>query len=438
MRKLLNPRVFFMVVAFSLFYLSVEAAQYYVVIGSFAQETNARNFTSKLRGIFRDVSYSFNEERHLYYVHVLKTTRKEEAQNLSVYLKYQKGYRDAWVFADAATERHYAVQTAQAATTETPVSITSNHGEAGGEQMHRQARLSSEIVSVAEAAPVFASAATNNADMIHYKSTAAETSNVALQWTHSNDVSYIGDIKNIQHLNQKDRLATGQLFTFIVEDAEGRSIPAEVVLVNFEKAKKIAAFKAGELAAIRGSRKGQMVTLVCEELGYGMETRMFNLDHLGRGKDIRKNEDGVWEVRFKLKKMERYDMAILYKTSFYPNAAILESSSKTEMEALASMMQANPDYKIIIHTHCNPAEKREILVPGDKNFFDAAGSSTITGTDRKLTKARAETVRNYLIGEGIDKKRIGMVGWGSMELMVDSKSEDASLNERVEIELVED
>lgn len=426
-----------MVAAFSLFYLTVEAAQYYVVIGSFAHETNARNFTSKLRGIFREVSYSFNEERHLYYVHVLKTSRKEEAQNMSVYLKYQKGYRDAWVFADAATERQYAVWTGPGAT-DTPARITANHGEAGGEQMHRQARLSSEIGAFAEAAPVFASAATSNADIMNYKTTATETSDVALQWTHSNDVSYIGDIRNIRQISQKDQLATGQLFTFIVEDNEGRSIPAEVVLVNFEKAKKIASFKAGELAAIRGSRKGQMVTLVCEELGFGMETRMFNLDHLGRGKDIRQNEDGVWEVRFKLKKMERYDMAILYKTSFYPNAAILESSSKTEMEALASMMQANPEYKIIIHTHCNPAGKREILVPDDKNFFDAAGSSTITGTDRKLTKARAETVRNYLIAEGVDKKRIGMVGWGSMEPMVDSKSEDASLNERIEIELVED
>lgn len=434
----MNLRVFIMAAALSLFYLSAEAAQYYVVIGTFAQETNARNFTSKLRGIFRDVSYSFNEDRHLYYVHVLKTTRKEEARNLSVYLKYQKGFRDAWVYADGATERLYALGREEGNAPHTEIATSASYGEAGGEQMHRQARLSSEMDAFPAAAPVFASAAANNAEMIHYKSARAETADAELQWTHSHDVSYIGDISDIHHINRKDRLATGQLFTFVVEDTEGRSIPAEVLLVNFEKAKKIASFKAGELAAIRGSRKDQMVTLVCEELGYSMETRMFNLDHLGRGKDIRKNEDGVWEVRFKLRKMERYDMAILYKTSFHPDAAILEPSSKTEMEALASMMQANPEYKIIIHTHCNPAEKREIRLPGDNGFFDIEGSSVVTGTDRKLTKARAETVRNYLIGEGIDKKRIGMVGWGSMELMVDSKSEDASLNERVEIELVED
>lgn len=426
-----------MAVAFSLFYLSAEAAQYYVVIGTFAQEKNARNFTSKLRGIFRDVSYSFDEDRHLYYVHVLKTTRKDEARNLSVYLKYQKGFRDAWVYADGATERLYALGSEEDKAPRTEIATSASYGESGGEQMHRQARLSSEMDVPTTMPPVFASAAPNNAEII-YNSSKAEAPDAALQWTHSHDVSYIGDISDIHHINRKDRLATGQLFTFVVEDTEGRSIPAEVLLVNFEKAKKIAAFKAGELAAIRGSRKDQMVTLVCEELGYSMETRMFNLDHLGRGKDIRKNEDGVWEVRFKLRKMERYDMAILYKTSFHPDAAIFKPSSKTEMEALASMMQANPEYKIIIHTHCNPAGKREIKLPGDNGFFDVEGSSVVTATDRKLTKARAETVRNYLIGEGIDKKRIGMVGWGSMELMVDSKSEDASLNERVEIELVED
>ncbi|MGC1241569.1 MAG: OmpA family protein [Chryseosolibacter sp.] len=434
MKKILNPRVFCLIVAFSLFYLSVEAAQYYVVIGTFAQEANARSFTGKLRGIFRDASYSFNEERQLYYVHVLKTARKEEARELSVYLKHQKGYSDAWVFTDGAAEQHYAVRSVDGV----PAQVVKNHGEAGGERMHREARLVAERNTAMEMSPVFASAGRKE-EIMHYEPGAvAEASGVALQWTHSNDVSYIGDIRNINHIKDNDGLANGQLFTFIVEDTEGRSIPAEVLLVSFEKSKKIAGFRAGELAAIRAARKGQMVTLVCEELGYGMETRMFNMDHLGRGRDIRKNKDGVWEVRFKLKKMERYDMAILYKTAFYPNAAILESASRGEMDALADMLKANPTYKIIVHTHCNPGEKRDILLPGDDNFFDAKGSETIAGSDRKLTKARGETIRQFLISQGIDKKRIGLVGWGSMELMVDASSEDAAMNERVEIELVED
>src|SRR5690606_34599406 len=48
---------------------------------------------------FQEVSYSYNAMRELYYVHVMKTYRKEEAHNWSVYLKKQKGFPDAWVFA---------------------------------------------------------------------------------------------------------------------------------------------------------------------------------------------------------------------------------------------------------------------------------------------------------------------------------------------------
>ena len=80
-------------------------------------------------------------------------------------------------------------------------------------------------------------------------------------------------------------------------------MPSEVMLVNFEKMKKLASFQPGENVAIKGTKPEQMVTFVCDVLGYHQETRMFNLDHLSRGKDVTKNEQGIWEVRIKLKKL---------------------------------------------------------------------------------------------------------------------------------------
>ena len=55
-----------------------------------------------------------------------------------------------------------------------------------------------------------------------------------------------------------------------------------------------------------------------------------------------------------------------------------------------------------------------------------------------LTKKRGEVIKNYLISQGIDKRRIGVVAWGSMEMIVNSTGKDAALNERVEFELDRD
>ena len=76
---------------------SLMAAEYFVVIGTFADESNARRFTSRVSQIFKDVSYSFNEEKKLYYVHVMRTSRKDEARNWSLYVRNEVGFRDAWV-----------------------------------------------------------------------------------------------------------------------------------------------------------------------------------------------------------------------------------------------------------------------------------------------------------------------------------------------------
>jgi hypothetical protein len=53
-----------------------------------------------------------------------------------------------------------------------------------------------------------------------------------------------------------------------------------------------------------------------------------------------------------------------------------------------------------------------------------------------LTRERAETLRNYLVVRGIDKKRVGVMGWGSIDMLTASTAKDADLNERIEIELV--
>ena len=83
----------FLIMSCALSTATVQAAQYYVVIGSFEDESNARKFTGAVRQSFHDVSYTFNQSKKLYYVHVLRTSRKEEARKWSLYLRREKRFQ---------------------------------------------------------------------------------------------------------------------------------------------------------------------------------------------------------------------------------------------------------------------------------------------------------------------------------------------------------
>jgi outer membrane protein OmpA-like peptidoglycan-associated protein len=269
------------------------------------------------------------------------------------------------------------------------------------------------------------------------------TSTLRESWTKTEEVSYLRHLKPLKGAAmavdalRKDELKS-QTLTFVIEDPDGNLLPGQVSLVNFEKSRVIASFRPGEQVSIRGTRREQMLAFVCEELGYGMETRFYNIDHLSRGQGIRKNAQGIWEVTIRLKKMELYDQAILYNTRFYKDDAILLPGSTVELDELVKMMKANPGYKIVVHSHCNKGKRHVIALPSEGNASGQHVSRVTKGSDRMLTRKRAKVIRDYLVENGVSMKRVDVVGWGSSEMLVNPKGEEISLNERVEVELVGD
>ena len=412
MKNQFRTKVLVLVMLFTMVSLSLTAAEYYVVIGSFAEESNARRFAKTISSTFKEVTYSFNQARKVYFVHVMKTTRKEEARNWSLYLRNEKGFRDAWVLAFPEDHQNTVA--------------TSEEGDG------RTPRYSQHMLQQFADTRALASSSSIDEMGKYDVFTVENASSRNIAWTVDGDISFATGIRNLRG----ELLSSSQRFKFIVETPEGKILPSEVMLVNFEKVKKIASFQPGEEVAIRPARKNHIVTFVCDELGYGMETRMFNMDHLSRGRDIQRNKDGVWEVRFKLKKLELNELSFMNKTRFYKDAAVLEPSAETQMNDLVLMMQTNPGYKIVIHTHCNAGTRRNIKLPLDKNYFNLENAVDKAGSDKLLTRKRAEVIRTYLMNHGIDKKRIGMVGWGSTDPLVESTASDAHINERIEIELV--
>jgi outer membrane protein OmpA-like peptidoglycan-associated protein len=128
----------------------------------------------------------------------------------------------------------------------------------------------------------------------------------------------------------------------------------------------------------------------------------------------------------------------MYRVLFYKDAVIMTPASKPELDALVRMMEMNPDYKIKIHGHNNGNEKniRIITLGSDKNYFGMARSLSKIGNAKELSRMRAETIKSYLIDNGIDQDRIDTYAWGGTAMLVaPGTAAAARINNRIEIEI---
>ncbi len=405
-------------ITFSLLSFAAPETHYYVVIGAFAKQSNAIKFTGYARNLYLDAFYEFNAERNLYYVHVMETPLKDEARNWTLYLKHEKGFKDAWVFTS-----HTVVDDA---------SIRSPRETRNGTEARYAGNQDVQLSNYS-----YIASASGSEKLAKYQyaqnSGAAE---VEAAWTNVDDISYTNAIKNIAGF-RKNVSTENKVLTFVAETPEGNTIPADIMLVDYRKAKKLTSFKTGEYVGLRSGKQNQSITLVCDIFGYSVETKVFSLNKLARARDVNQNGEGAWEVRFKLKPMKENEISILYNTTFFPDAAVLQPSSKKQLDQVLSLMKANPSYKILIHSHCNKGSRREIELPGKgKSYFDPDKAIKKTGSDKNLTKERGETIKSYLVDSGIDSKRIGVFGWGSLDNLVSPTSGNTAINDRVEVELV--
>src|SRR5690606_21091599 len=151
------------------------------------------------------------------------------------------------------------------------------------------------------------------------------------------------------------------------------------------------------------------------------------------------DEHGAWVIPYKLERLQKLDVSVMYKVSFFRDAVVMTRESKPEMDQLVSMMKLNPEYKIKVHAHCNGNNDRRIIALGTpKNYFDIKGSNEIPGSAKQLTSMRAEAVVSYLSENGINADRIKTYSWGGTNMLVGETSSSARLNDRIEIEILND
>lgn len=126
------------------------------------------------------------------------------------------------------------------------------------------------------------------------------------------------------------------------------------------------------------------------------------------------------------------DKLVLNKVFFYNNTYALKPDADIELNQLVDFLKGNPEVRIEVQGHS--ANDTEEIIP-DPNFKGQGREWNFKGSAFELSEERASAVRDYLIQEGIHKKRLSAKGYGDTQKRVPDAStfEEFEQNMRVEI-----
>ncbi|HEU5290886.1 MAG TPA: OmpA family protein [Cyclobacteriaceae bacterium] len=375
---------------------AVQAQSHYVVIGAFAKESNAKKFSGYSRSRFFQSTYEFNPSRGLFYVYVIKTDVKKDAYDQVKVLQQEEAFRDSWVF----------------------------HGSLGRNEPLVVAKVEPRVT---EPEPV-----------VSEPETALVDSAVSKPEDNLNSAEPIVEAVITPPATEKPkRVVKGKLFKFDIQSPTGEPVIGNVHHVDMRKGRDIASYSSSDYSDLPKPAEEPM-TLVCGIFGYKEITQLVDYQNPALTEGATQDSESAWVIPFKLERLKKGDVTVMYDVSFYKDAVIMLPRSQEELDELVNLMSSNPDYVIKVHGHTNGTNKRKIISLGKtRNYFDMTGSEQQNGSAKELSKQRAEAVRDYLVEHGIDKSRMEIMAWGGLNMLVGENTAGSKLNDRIEIEILE-
>lgn len=120
---------------------------------------------------------------------------------------------------------------------------------------------------------------------------------------------------------------------------------------------------------------------------------------------------------FNLKKMETGVTFVVNNILFNSGKATLKPGSFVEIDKLANLLLKNPSVRIEVSGHT-----------------DNVGSASV---NKKISKSRALTVKNYIVSRGVEQDRIEFKGYGFDQPIAPNDTEEGrSKNRRVEVKIL--
>lgn len=372
---------------------------YYVVIGGFKSEENARKYCNLAQEQNLPAVYAFNEERKVYYVYVRATQTKDIADGILARLRSNSVFKDAWVF---------------------------NGHLSGSEQLANKPQASPKIQQppVVEEPepdpPVVAEEPVQKTEEEGKSAAVPETSTPVAETPKP----------------------VGRPFVFkLINNETGSVVNGLVRLQESEKGRQFRGFNGNEKVYVPapGNKSGKWF-VVCHVMGYRETKKPVVYSKAAEVDGASVGPDQEIVIPFQLERVRKGDYMDMEAVKFYNNAALFTPGSERELTELVAMMEENGDYHIRLHGHTNGNEARDIVSLGEGTDFFTPDASNAKGhaSAKELSLLRAELVKSYLVSKGIDAERITTKGEGGTQMIFGSSGTLAGLNDRVEVEIRKD
>jgi len=375
----------FLLVSSGCFVHAQESPVYFVTIGVFGRMDNTTRLVAKANQQGYEANYVVDNVRKLNYVYVLKTSEKRKAFAYAIKLRAETEYRDAWVF------------------------ISNLEGASPEELPQIEEKKSEPIVEIV---PV-----------PKEPESAIDSSLIA-----ANPVEVVEVKKPV-----------GKAFYFrLINAGDGSEIKSgEVHIQEAIRATQYQTFRPGELVYLEAPKNARgSYTVITQIAGYSPTSSVFNYQN----PSARKGNQEELIIELSLKKAKKGDYVDFSSVKFFTNASLLQPASQNELDGLADLMKENLKYRIKIHGHVNGSRDRESITRSEKSGFFGLNSGVDKVTKKMsakdLSTARAESIRDYLVSQGIEASRIKIKGDGSQIPLYPETGIYGQYNDRVEIEFL--
>ncbi len=361
---------------------------YYVVIGGFENEDNAKRFCTYAEEQNLPAVYAFNEERKIFYVYVRATQTKEVAADILGRVRSTTVFKDAWIF----------------------------NGQLSGSAL--VARTKPPVVNE----PVKQEPEEKPAPVVELPENTSS-----------------GSVAEKTPPPASTPKPVGRPFVFkLVNEDTGDPVNGSVRLMESERAPEFHGYNANETVYIPSpkNRSGKWI-VVGQALGFRASKKAVAYDKADQVDGATVGSDQEIIIPIALNRVKKGDYIEMENVKFFNNAALMTPGSELQLDELVAMMQDNSGYQVRLHGHTNGDRDRDIVSIGKStNFFasDVANAKT-HGSAKELSLLRAELVKAYLVQKGIDASRISTKGEGGGQMIYDPRGTLAGLNDRVEVEI---
>ncbi len=209
---------------------------------------------------------------------------------------------------------------------------------------------------------------------------------------------------------EKVLFAKGQLL-----DESGKVLTDAKVEIRTSNSEKVTEGmvdkKTGDYAIAVAVKKDEEVLMTVKKEGHAFSSKYFKAD----GEEV---TDKPIELDMEIKKVEPGATVEINDIYFATNSSVLEKGSIFILDNFVSYLKDNPNIKIEIHGHTDNVGNRS--------------------DNQKLSENRAKSVRDYLVFQGIDAKRVVRYkGFGESKPVASNNTEQGrAKNRRTEFVIV--